>query len=88
MAGLAKRAVADTREFQQLLAHKIFLIDEARFAEHAGDAGDSNAAARSRVRGAAHRGARGVLAKDGKTYDEATHDSFETGSNQAGWPTP
>lgn len=34
---LAKRNAADIREFHQLLAHKLYLLDERRFAQRAGD---------------------------------------------------
>lgn len=38
---LAKRSAADIREFQELLAEKLYALDARRFAEHAGDAGSS-----------------------------------------------
>jgi hypothetical protein len=39
---LARRSTADIREFHELLAHKLYLLDARRFAEHAGAAGGSD----------------------------------------------
>jgi hypothetical protein len=42
VAALAARDPADIRELHELLAHKLFLLDGRRYAEHAGDAGSSD----------------------------------------------
>jgi Protein of unknown function (DUF4240) len=42
VGALAKRSVADVREWHELLAHKLYLLDGRRFAAHAGRAKESD----------------------------------------------
>lgn len=113
IAALAKRSAADIREWHELLAHKLWLLDGEAFAEHAGDAGQSDdgflyarcfvvargkafyeGVLRAPKKFPADVDAETLLGVANEAYvrktdddlEDATHYSYETGSNAAAWP--